>query len=1756
MKVTFFYKRSDLSSTGQVVGDDTYVATSSNTITPQYGKVGGVFTELTSTSTATATYVFPYSYTSSTATNAQMYGTVDGGHGKEYVELERNEIYGWSKSGYVYTPTAITNTNSISSSSPTRTQYVLYNGGFSTIHSIRNSIYFNSSDKIWYRTRSGSYGRYTYSNPITEAYTRSSVATESYTGDRYAISGYTISRTTSKDGTQYGKIGDSYYALSKTLQGYEYSYDDSAYTGTRYTRRSDNTVYTGTVYMKDNTGSFVLENDVYYSGAIYGQRSGSDVYEELTKSVETTYAWSAGGDPYTGTRYLKYSANSGNSTYPYKVEWEGLYGQNFLKYNYSFPEQFKWNEDSSGSSTGQTLLDGFTVMNSGVPSQDYKLYSQGAAPDGLLYHVRQKLDGTYSITETNYYDIAHVNKSSSLGFYFTNKFDGFDVCGYSTVFYPSGSGATFHEAYHGQERVNLNTSSNTYYVYHQRKEVNLDFNENYGAYTVYSLDHIKYEQPLKAYADAYVPAERDHYTFTGWYEDITCTQLFDFEHELMPNANKVLYAGWTPERYLVTVNADGGEMSLGGTFSSYFKINYNELIDEYAAIQRNYVKNTRGEYVYFNFTYEKLCDLAETEPALRDEDGNLNFPGALRKAFYIKASEVRDFYENGANVTVGETTYSYRDYITNRSDFDTFTDWIRYSPVPEGIAEYSLYAWFKVLDDGTVETTPYNFMNHVEENVNLIAKWVNVGKYSITYDPTMRSTGITGEMARYNDPLDSEKKYADGASVVVLQAPTNLRLDQMINPDDPSSSSPGAIDPSEYIFRGWRIVDVSGNPLEENVFYDPGDTLYIDDELAESSNVIHMEAYYEKKESTVRRVDYTTLTLHANLAGRTDGKVNREGLANDKHEYAVLSSNTLVLDRQLNNFEVHLGDYRKNFTNTNGYVLIGWDTDPDHSPDDYIPDYYADAVIGVDKETPLPNDLYAVWEPMVYLTLDNRTSQSLTFDLTFDYTGTIYDGPSNTVAAEYLRRRFSDENDPDYVYVVKTSNGQFTVTIASGKEITLVIPEGIGHTYTVSGSYATQNGGLNASDLIVYNSGDANSISLKYNSSTGKWDKNYGASASVHNIGDSIAYTTDGLLIEGAQGQLVMFSETDPTTVLHIKTGYYDTSTEAWVESDSLTGPMATPAFSPLPTGTVQTDDDYSVRLINNNLSVKFGLSVSHSSAAYKFIGWYTTLGAKPNTATVDGYVSGFGNENIDGVNAPLLAVPLKETTYYALYVPYASGSLTVTHSQKADSAGECDETDGLTVAVSYEGAAPIVSTGNASAHAAVTIIVSEQSLSDTVAITVGAKPEELGVYASTYKNDDVIPTAQITDNTATTGYYEYSESVTVEDLLTSSDTVKGLMTLKSIDFYSSFSLGYEITYRYTARDGKPKDYVIRGTMDSYDETEFKQFVIEHTPYTRTLTGDTVWNTDGMKVTKKPSGVEAKLEETPNIRGFCRVTVVNADTSINYETVQYGCTFTEEQAADRIADESIVEGGVTKYFDHWDIINTRTGARISECYNREFHFAVWNDYTIRPVYAEVPSVDPTPEWQFVTIDYIDTSRNQWNKNNGVVSDTVTDKVVVDLDISFNDGTNLILDSFNDHGEYAYRLGVIFELVGTTDDDRTDNDVLLAEDGDSVLSRVRDVLARPKDSGTATDAYYGDARSYYYTRISISESTVSNFNRSEFARSFTTGNVNDKVFRVYAYMILPDPNGNSVVDDDEIIVSDPYYMTVYGVANRTFVMDRD
>ena len=1195
----------------------------------------------------------------------------------------------------------------------------------------------------------------------------------------------------------------------------------------------------------------------------------------------------------------------------------------------------------------------------------------------------------------------------------------------------------------------------------------------------------------------YDPPERPHYTFEGWYEDKLGTIPFNFNSK-MPAANKIVYAKWTPVKYRVSVDPNGGEFPLGGGSSTFFNVEYNELVAEYAGIRRSYVEDDEhGTHVYANFQYDKVS----TFP------GVTKLEAVYRKAFYIDINEINNTYY--ADFTVNGETYSYSRSGMTLEEFKQCIDMTkRYSHVLDtGEVTYRLVSWHRVRPDGTEEQVPFNFHNHLQEDTTLRARWVQLGKYSLTYNPTMISSGISGSMARYNDPMEGDRKYSDKAPVVILQEPTNLFTTGM------GGAHQAALD---YVFRGWRIVDgATHEPLEDNVFYDPGDIMILDALYADSQGVIHMEAYYEKRETTIRRVDYTSLILDAN---NENASVNRLGLANDKYEYADLSTKQVKLERRNNNFAVDLSDYIKNFTHDDGHILLGWNTTPDAG--NYIPEYYADAVIGVNKEN-MPNILYAVWEPMVYLTIKNVTSKTVTFNLDLGYEGVVYEGHTNAITGMLERKVFSD-ND----YVTESPQGHFVVNMAAGEEVKLVLPDGAGARYEVSGEYVDDT---DHKTLVVYNSGSQYSTTIDYYRSY--WRKNFERYNAT-----PVPYDTEGTLTTGPLGKLVMFSEEDPTVALDMATRYYDAEREVWVDSTVSTGPKADAQFiipdrySPV----IKPDGSVMVKMIHETENVTFSLNVnSYDSDNYKFIGWYTTPQAEPNQYTLDGVSNGFGSTLVSG-----LTVPAADTDYYALFVPYVSGDLEITHQEKVDTAGHCADGDGLSLRVQYSNAtksAPVsvdATVYGDKDHAAEYTIpasfINEKNLTGTVTITVGATPHEGSVYNSTY-----LEAIKLTPDENLTAEY----TATVPEILADSPTVKGLKVIDPLNFYSTFSQGYEIKYRYTARNGEKKEYVIKGERESFDD--FRTFVIVSTPYESNLTGDIIWDTEKMVLVENDYGRSAVLEEKAHVRATCTVKIIKESGYEPEETVPFGETFTEEQAS-RNRAPSVNSSG--DEFEYWEIINTNTKEFVAKCYNEEFTYAVWNDYTITPHYSSAPETIHE-EGRSITIDYIDTSRNKWGTIDygEYEGRDVTDLLILDFDISFIDNGNRIYDALDENGDPVYDLGVIFEICGNTEDGTFNaEDYKTTERPEDTLRRAADVISKTSPTGTATDRYSGVKIGYYYSKIDISTETVSTFNRSEFARSFKNDSVKKIVFRVYAYMRTP---------DGEITLSAPKYMSVYDDAVR-------
>lgn len=1767
MAINFYYTNSYVSSATSLADSDTYKYTEATAgSTSLFGLVKDEavpnkykYVPLTKNSTSEYYYAFRYDYVQMNDTNDNRYGVVGG----EYVPLTRTAVNTWTKSGTYYAPYTGTPRNGTSA-------YGIYSGSIGSITYRNNRWQY--------------YANYRYTNYNDTAYSRyTNGAQEVYNGTRYIINSNNQLVESDSDSAIYALDNNNIIVLNQAFDHYEYSYNGVVYDGTRFARTNatGNTVYTGKRYKKDNNGNFVETDE--NTGTLYGKRDENSPYEELSRETNEIYTYMITG---TDTQYNGILYTRTNTTnYVKRMTWAGLYGQTFGQNDYDWDDvkALIW---SDGNNT-QTFLDSFSKSDN-----PYNIYTNGNNGSRTIYHYKQARDQKYH--QDDRYE-AKTNSTSGT-FKFTNKFTGFTVRTYST-------GSNGYNENGGNNTAVINNSSSVSYplhVYHERNKYNLtlvDYSTASSSTDDKVITDIYYETPLsevKANNDNFTPPPRENFTFGGWYLDAGCTKAVDFSTKTMPAGNLFLYAKWDLKYYFVEIDPDGGEMEDQLEFSQYTGftsprkqstytwLQYGRKISEYANVERTYVPDNTGDYVYVNVKF------APTFAEAAEKDWDYSLPSKLRAAFYCKATELDAVYEHFKDAN--------GNYLISRDEFNAYcVDLTKLYRKATGVEGYSLYAWFKVNDDGTTSNEMYHFGDTVTKPTRIRAVWRRTGEFFLEYNPYNRRYGIgrdveiDGEMQHneiFYDPARHESEhYLDGSETTVLHQPNYI--------------------PERYVFRGWRLLDRDGDETE--FIFNVSSIFVIDSRYADDNGVIHLEAVYEPEKETVRRPETTALILDANTTH--GGHVVKGDLSTyqDDPIHVSMSDNQVQFIKQENNFKVDLHDYYNNFAHSNGYMLLGWNDTPD--PGDYIPTYAADAEIGINSDGDTPNILYAVWEPMYYLTLENySTEYDITFNLKFtDYSGdTVYSGNSNSVLSVFERVKFSDYDKSD-INVQKIDTNNFTVTMMRAtaenapNHIKLVLPEGENAKYTVTGniSNAVTDGNQtlkqNTGTIYVYNSGGASDKIYPVTTGTGYW-----ATTTWYNLaGASRAeeYNVSGRMKLSQEGQTVAFYTEQPDTVsVHLQALYYDVANSKWEDDlGNGTGPDSTLSFTdynglggePSVDGHHITNIDIIKRTGNS-----FGISETYTKTNnYKFIGWYTTPYAAPDSISLDGYSSTFGAPSITGIPVPNEF----STTFYALYVPYTDAYLRLTHDEMADSIGYPkrigigyeygnDKNDSITTTYIDNFSEHI----NDRAKSEISVNLTEPRTADEANASFKINLVTVSGYGCVYyetfegehrfsrdichkddkdefdkkwyvhehpnKDDPELDHYTNTPDCEPKSHYRYTIEKTVGELFVDSETVKGLKVLSDINYYSDYERNYEFVYNYKFRDGTTqRKYLVKGSTPTLkSQADFERFVATSAPYVSNFGEDLAWDTSSVKVKNlfEKGKVTAEMDavQSNNAKAIVSVKKYGTDVTIPW-SITVGTAFPEDKrpVADLIVND--------RQFWRWEIKETKTDKLIGYCYYNEFTFMVWDDYTITPEYCQLQEdgeyhrIYPDDETEsYIKMTYLESTRNQWvdlDEDDDIIYDesgnaTFNDALISDFSITYIDKGQRI----NSNPD-AYKVGLIYEIVGEIKDvsspgiyDVQPNDTLR---GKALASVVQ------KANGTTGTIRSGGQTKFYYSQFDPTKLTHDN--RIEYYRGIdnliredNTLNPNATyAFNVYAYMKLP--NG-------DIIQSDPVTLQLYHLATRT------
>ena len=491
--------------------------------------------------------------------------------------------------------------------------------------------------------------------------------------------------------------------------------------------------------------------------------------------------------------------------------------------------------------------------------------------------------------------------------------------------------------------------------------------------------------------------------------------------------------------------------------------------------ERYYDPSVPGQdwYYYVNTQY-----IGPDENGVPGPDGDWGYPVALRNAVFLTESELTDYYNEVYCAEVAAANAEVPIWYTNIRELtlEEFRAAFVSGPYRKTKTgeKYTFMGWYQVREDGSVDTMPFNFNDPVSGLLELRAKWRLDGGYYIQYNPTYYAedgetvTEVLGDLEddRWTDPYDCNTElYADQSITHMMRAPSKVT--------------------SGWIFRGWRVVramgmksytdthgeehsytdwspilDAHGNVL----YYQPGDRFTVDSDLVsqwtENAGVIHVQAYYEPVATSYRRPEVTQLILDANMGYsgylNTGDSSALPPLGGSGHQWINTQSEldgsdhpTQILFGDLqSNVSLHLYRYATAkthggvtgtnfFVNDDKFFLLGFDQGSDaalaydsdtptglRSGSAYIPSFSADSVIAVtrDPQDP-PITLYAVWEPMVYVTFHNATEGPITIDLS--HTGTNVIRVVNEVTGEYDREEAAT-----------------TVTLEADEQIKLVLPFG------------------------------------------------------------------------------------------------------------------------------------------------------------------------------------------------------------------------------------------------------------------------------------------------------------------------------------------------------------------------------------------------------------------------------------------------------------------------------------------------------------------------------------------------------------------------------------------------------------------------------------------------------------------------------------------------------------------------------------------
>ena len=209
------------------------------------------------------------------------------------------------------------------------------------------------------------------------------------------------------------------------------------------------------------------------------------------------------------------------------------------------------------------------------------------------------------------------------------------------------------------------------------------------------------------------------YTFEGWYTEESSGVVVTTDSVYKTDGNQTLYARWTPVRYTITYELDGGSAS-------------NPTVYDLTTNTFKLKNPTRAGYTFTGWTGTGLNKITKEVTIVKGTTGNLTF-----KANWEGAKYTITFNPNGGSVDKANKQVVYK---------GSYGD----LPLPTR-SGYSFDGWYTSASGGTKITSSSGFSG--SSNQTLYAHWTAV-KYTITYN---YNGGVAQNPAGYNSTTQTFK---------------------------------------------------------------------------------------------------------------------------------------------------------------------------------------------------------------------------------------------------------------------------------------------------------------------------------------------------------------------------------------------------------------------------------------------------------------------------------------------------------------------------------------------------------------------------------------------------------------------------------------------------------------------------------------------------------------------------------------------------------------------------------------------------------------------------------------------------------------------------------------------------------------------------------------------------------------------------------------------------------------------------------------